>query len=327
MSFDSYDIRLVWLNIRETAVDFSNLRYFAEVVRQQNVTKAAQRLGIAQPALTRRLHILEDELGTPLLVRHRRGVKPTDAGLIVFERAQLLLRLADEMQGDVMSQTTEPSGQIRFGYPPSLGNLFLARLIAEYLRQFPRVSFQLDEHFSPAVRDELLSGRIDIGIMTCEAEHPDLQLVPLFAESLWLIGRADNWPFKSSKSLLPSHITGQPILIASFLRTVVEKREAGNNFHLQVRMEADALTTLRESTRAGIGYMLGPPSGVSQQLDSGEFVGAPVRGLSVTRGLFRRRDRPLTRALQEFEAMILAQSAELLQKRPTMFKTLATAKR
>jgi LysR family transcriptional regulator, nitrogen assimilation regulatory protein len=308
-------------------VDFSSLRYFTEVVRQQNVTKAAQRLGIAQPALTRRLHILEEELGTSLLVRHRRGVRPTDAGLKVFERAQLLLRLADEMQGDVLSQTTEPIGQIRFGYPPSLGNLFLTRLIADFLRKFPRVSLQLDEHFSPVVRDELLSGRIDIGIMTCEAEHPDLQLVPLFAEGLWLMGRADIWPFKSARSLLPSHITGQPILIASFLRTVVEKQEAENNFHLQVRMEADALTTLRESVRAGIGFMLGPPSGVSQQLDSGEFVGAPVRGLNVTRGLFRRRDRPLTRALQEFETMILAQTAELVKKRPTMFKALPRTER
>lgn len=308
-------------------MDFANLRYFVEVVRQQSVTKAALRLGIAQPALTRRVHVIEQELGVPLLLRHRRGVKPTEAGLIIFERAQLLLRLSDEMCGDVATRAGEATGQIRFGYPPSLGNLFVARMIAEYIRRFPRVSFRLDEHFSPAVRDELLTGNIDLGIMTCEAGHPDLQLTPLFAESLWLVGRAADWPFKSAKSLPTSSIGDRSILIASFLRTVVEKRREAEHLHLNVRVEADALTTLRKSVRAGIGMLLGPPSSFSQELDSGEFIGAPVRGLSVTRGLFRRRDRPMTRALQELESMIRSDAAKLLRARPTMFKPFTDAKR
>jgi LysR family nitrogen assimilation transcriptional regulator len=255
-------------------------------------------------------------------LRHRRGVKPTEAGLIIFERAQLLLRLADEMHGDVVTRTTEATGQIRFGYPPSLGNLFLARLIADYVRRFPRVTFRVDEHFSPVVRDELLAGHIDIGIMTCEAAHPDLQFVPLFAEGLWLMGRAEDWRYGDVKSLPVSRLAGQSILIASFLRAVVEKRREAEHLHLNVRVEADALTTLRESVRAGIGMLLGPPSSFSQELDSGEFLGAPVRGLSVTRGLFRRRDRPMTRALQELESMILSDAAKFLRTRPTMFKPL-----
>jgi len=308
-------------------MDFANLRYFVEVVRQQSVTKAALHLGIAQPALTRRVHMIEEEIGVPLLLRHRRGVKPTEAGLVIFERAQLLLRLAEEMRGDVATRSNEASGQIRFGYPPSLGNLFLARLIAEYVRRFPRVSFHLDEHFSPVVRDELLTGNIDLGIMTCEAAHPDLQYTPLFAESLWLIGRADDWRYKDAKSLPASSIGDQSILIASFLRTVVEKRREAGQLHLNVRVEADALTTLRESVRAGNGMLLAPPSSVSQELDSGEFIGAPVRGLSVTRGLFRRRDRPMTRALRELESMVGSDAAMLLRTRPTMFKPLAVVKR
>lgn len=307
-------------------MDFSDLRYFAEVVRQHNVTRAALRLGIAQPALTRRIHLMEEEFAAPLLVRHRRGVRPTEAGLIVFERAQLLLRLADEMRGDVLSQTAEPAGQVTLGFPPSLSNLFVTRLIAEYLRLFPRVTFRLDEHFSPTVRDELLAGRIDMGIMTCEAAHPDLQFVPLFAEHLWLVGRREDWPFRQAKSLTPSHLARQPILIASFLREVVERREELKDHQLCVRVEADGLTTLREAIHSGIGFMLGPPSGVSRELDSGEFVGAPVKGLHVTRGLFRRRDRPVTRALDELETMVLREAALFLQTRPAMFRPVAAGK-
>jgi LysR family nitrogen assimilation transcriptional regulator len=304
-------------------MDFPDLRYFAEVVRQKNVTKAAASLGIAQPALTRRIHLLEQTFGAPLLLRHRRGVQPTEAGLIVFDRAELLLRLAGEMRGDVLSQTAEPVGHIRFGYPPSLGNLFVARLIAEYLQRFSRVNFHLHEHFSPKVSEELLAGRIDLGIMSCEATHPDLQFAPLFAERLWLIGRAADWPFTAARSLTVAKVLGRPILMASFLRSAVEKLDAGRGMPFQVRVEADALATLRESVRAGIGFLLGPPSTVSQELDSGEFLGAPVQGLHVTRGLFRRRDRPMTRALRELEEMVLDEAKRLLKERRDMFGAVA----
>jgi hypothetical protein len=97
--------------------------------------------------------------------------------------------------------------------------------------------------------------------------------------------------------------------------------------HLKVRVEADALTAVRDSVRAGIELLLGPPSSVSQQLDSGKFLGAPVRGLSVTRGLFRRRDRSMTGALQELESMIRSEAAKLLRMRPTMFETVVVTKR
>lgn len=308
-------------------MDFNDLRYFAEVVRQKNVTKAALRLGVAQPALTRRIHLLEQELGTALLLRHRRGVQPTEAGLVVGERAELLLRLAGEMRDEVLSQTSEPAGQVRFGFPPSLGNLFVARLLSEYLRRFPRVGFHLHEQFSPAVREALLAGRIDLGIMSCEAAHPELRFQPLFAERLWLIGRAPEWPFGRARALAPERLVGVPILIASFLNLALERLGAAKGLQFQVRVEADALTTLRESVRAGTGFLVGPPSSVSHELDSGEFAGAPIEGLHVTRGLFRRRDRPMTRALQELEAMIHVEAARLLRTRPAMFQAVAAVQR
>jgi LysR family nitrogen assimilation transcriptional regulator len=308
-------------------VDFNDLRYFAEVVRQKNVTRAASRLGVAQPALTRRIHLLEQELGTALLLRHRRGVQPTEAGLLVSERAELLLRLAGEMRGEVLSHITEPAGQIRFGFPPSLGNLFVARLLSEYLRRFPRVGFHLHEQFSPAVSEALLAGRIDLGIMSCEATHPELRFQPLFAERLWLIGRASQWPFKRAGALKPERLAGLPILISGFLHAALERLGAAKGLQFEVRVEADALTTLRESVRAGIGFLVGPPSSVSHELDSGEFVGAPVQGLHVTRGLFRHRDRPMTRALQEFEGMIQTEAARLLRARPAMVEPEAAVRR
>lgn len=306
-------------------MDFANLRYFAEVVRQQNVTKAASRLGIAQPALTRRIHLLEKEFGTPLLLRHRRGVRPTEAGLMVYDRAELLLRLAGEMRDDVVSRTAEPVGHIRLGCPPSVGNVFVAGLVSDYLRQFPRTTFYLSEQFTPAVREALLAGRLDLGIMSCEANHPDLQFEPLYQERLWLIGRPEEWPFKKSGTLSPALLVNKPLVLASLLRASLDRLGAEKGLQFNVRLEADALSTMREAMRLGAGFMLSPPSSVKRELDSGEFVGAPVRGLCVTRGLFWHRDRPRTRALQELAHVIQDSASILLKRQPKFFQPVVGA--
>lgn len=308
-------------------MDFLDLRYFAEVVRQQNFTKAAVRLGVAQPALTRRVHLLEETFGTQLLLRHRRGAIATEAGLILFDRAELLLRLADELKGDIVSRTAEPIGQIRFGFPPSLGNAFVAGLVSDYLRQFPRASFHLNEQFSPEVREALLTGRIEIGIMSCEAGHPELRFEPLFQEQLWLIGLPANWPFKTTNTLAPTLLAKKPLLLASFLRIALDKLGTEQGLQFNVRLEADALTTLCETVRMGAGFLLGPPSSVKRELDCGEFVGAPVRGLRVTRGLFWRRDRPLTRALQELVEAVQVKASGLVKHQPKMFQPVVSITR
>ena len=304
-------------------MDIESLRCFVEVVRQQNVTRAAAHLNLAQPAVSRRIHLMEETLGTPLLMRHRRGVRPTEAGAIVFERAELILRLAEEAQAEVRSRAAEPTGQVRFGFPPSLGNVFVVNLVSNFLRQFPRVNFQLHEHFSPTVREALVSGRIDIGIMSCDAEHPDLHLIPLFQERLWVIGRSIDWPFGRVATLAPQRLAGTPLLVASFLRQSLDKLAGERQLSLNVRLEADALTSLRESVRMGTGYLIGPPSSVKRELENGEFAGAPIRGLRVTRGLFWRRDRPVTRALDELSNNIQRDVTALLKQSPKMFQPIS----
>jgi len=306
-------------------MDFVSLRYFVEVVRQRNVTKAAALLNVAQPAVTRRMHQLEESFGVPLLMRRRHGVIPTEAGTIVFERAERVLRLAGEMQNDVLSRTAEPAGQLRFGFPPSVGNVFAVSLVSDFLRRFPRVSVQLHEHFSPAMREALIGGRIDMGIMSCEAAHPDLHYEPLFQEGLWLIGLAADWPFRRTGMLELRRLVDKPLLLASLLRLTLERTGAEKGLSFNVRLEADALTTVCEAVRRGVGFLVGPPSSVSREIGRGEFVGAPIRGLRVTRGLYRHRDRPVTQALRELTDATRAEAGRLLRDHPKMFQPVAVA--
>jgi DNA-binding transcriptional LysR family regulator len=95
------------------------------------------------------------------------------------------------------------------------------------------VKLLLQEDYSTAVRTSLLAGQIDIGIMSCEAQHPDLVLQPLFKESMWLIGRPRDWPFKKRR-LNPSVLDELPLVVGSFMRVLRERQQGRYNFNLHV---------------------------------------------------------------------------------------------
>src|SRR5271156_4353824 len=112
-------------------MDLVSLRYFVEVVRRRSVSKAAVSLGTVQPALTRRIKLLEEHLNVELLTRHRRGVEPTEAGVLVLERAETILRLAQQLEAEARSHGLETVGQARFAFPPSVGILFVGKLLSD----------------------------------------------------------------------------------------------------------------------------------------------------------------------------------------------------
>lgn len=306
-------------------MDLISLRHFVEIARQRSFSRAAVSLGIVQPALTRRIKQLEEQLGTELLTRHRRGVEPTAAGLLVLERAELMLRMAHQLETEVRSQGADPVGQVGFAFPPSIGILFVGKILSECLARYPRIRLYLHEDFSPAVRDGLLSGRIDIGIMSSELQHPDLVSEPLFKESMWLIARPQDWPFKSRR-IKPGHLDDIPLVVGSFTRELLERLQARSAFRLRVVADLDSYNLVMESVRAGAGFAIVPSSTVGRQLREKELVGAPIEGFEVTRSLFRHRDRPPTRASLVLTDMITAHVSRVVASDPGTFRRFSSSK-
>jgi LysR family nitrogen assimilation transcriptional regulator len=303
------------------SMDLTSLRSFVETARLRSVSKAAASLGTVQPALTRRLQLLEERLGTPLLLRHRRGVEPTEAGLLVLERAELILRMVQQLEMEVASQKSEPAGPVAFGFPPSIGILFVGKLLSDCAIRFPRVKLLLQEDYSSAVRASLASGRLDVGIMSCEAHHPDLTMEPLFKEPMGLIGRPRDWHF-SRVALDPTVLDGLPLLVGSFMRTLLEGHARRLGIKLRVVAEADSLSLAREAIRAGAGFFVAPLSALGRELKAKEFVGAPLKRLEVTRGLFSHRSRPPGRATEALIGMIREEIDLLCASRPKVFRKL-----
>jgi DNA-binding transcriptional LysR family regulator len=145
-------------------MDIRHLRYFQAIAEELSYSKAALRLHIAQPALSRAVKEMESELGTLLFERNRSRVRLTPAGAALLEEAVLLLERFEESLRRVRRTALGEEGELRIGYigPPT--QPFLGRLLAEYRRLSPQVSLHLEERTPERVWEMVAKGRLSLGL-------------------------------------------------------------------------------------------------------------------------------------------------------------------
>src|SRR4051812_36312809 len=143
-------------------MDLRQLRYFQAVAEELSYSRAAVRLRIAQPALSRAVQEVEAELGAPLLDRDRRSVSLTPAGKVLLREAAILFERWDEAMRRVRRTAAGEEGELRIGYigPPT--QPFLGRLLHEYRRRYPLVSIHLEERTPERVWEMLAKGRLSV---------------------------------------------------------------------------------------------------------------------------------------------------------------------
>lgn len=145
-------------------MELRQLRYFQAVAEELSFSKAALKLRIAQPALSRTVKDLEVELGAELLVRTKRSVKLTPAGAVLLHETGLLLGLCEETVRKVQRTARGQQGELRVGFigPPT--QPFLARLLKEFQKRHPRVTVVLEERTPERVWEMVLRDRLDVGL-------------------------------------------------------------------------------------------------------------------------------------------------------------------
>ncbi|MGF7055193.1 LysR family nitrogen assimilation transcriptional regulator [Bosea sp. OAE752] len=299
-------------------LDLESLSCFLEVVRLGSISAAARSLRLAQPALTRRIQLLEEQLGDTLLERHRRGVVPTETGRLVEQRGRDLLRNAQELRDEVTSAISKPAGVVRFGFPPSVGSLFVGRILADCIGRYPDIKLHLVENVSPAVREGLIEGSLDMAIMSCRAGHDSLRCVPLFHEQLWLFASPELWDLGDGAVPL-SRIGLRRVMLASFLWSHFETK-----LPLNVIAAVDALPLAREAMLANAGYGIFPFSALEREIARGELHGAPIENLTVSRGLFFRKDRTTSHAMRIVEKLVDNQVGALLKGGQEMYQHISS---
>src|SRR3954469_8642026 len=163
-------------------MDIRQLTYFLEVARQQSMTKAAEVLHISQPALSKMVKGLEEELGMTLIIRTNKSSEVTDAGRIVMDYAQKMMSLLDEMSTTLSDMTNLQRGSIHIGIPPIAGSLFFPKVLAEFHQSFSNIKINITEYAAPRLTKKVLEGEIELGIAVMPIDESDFEIYPIVSE-------------------------------------------------------------------------------------------------------------------------------------------------
>ena len=141
------------------------LNYFLAVAREENITKAARVLHISQPALSRQMMQLEEELGVTLFVRSNHNVVLTEDGLLLKRRAQELLSLADKTKRDFLHKDAQLAGGITIGSGEFKSTSALAKAMVAFREKHPLVQFRIYSGNADNIKDYIGRGHLDLGVM------------------------------------------------------------------------------------------------------------------------------------------------------------------
>ena len=186
-------------------MDIRALRYFVEVVDQQSFTKAAVKLHLTQPTVSKMVQQLESSLGLKLLDRMGKRFTLTDAGEIVLKRAKEMIALHDEMTVELQDLQHVGRGALRMGLSPST-HLALAPIFAEYHARYPKIELKLFESGGNITIQDLRQGTLEFGTILDSPRVADIwsefESMPLFESPLCLLAPHDSpWQGRSSVEL------------------------------------------------------------------------------------------------------------------------------
>lgn len=289
-------------------MDLRQLNTFMQVAELGSLSKASDRLRIAQPALSRQIRLLEEELKVPLFTRHGRGMVLTHTGELLRARIGGILRQIEETRADLMVEAGAVRGQVILGVPPTVGDVLATRLVERFAQLHPEVRLRVVTAFSGYLLEWLHAGEIDIAVVYGAEQAANIRFVPLLVESLYFVTAVEEAqgphhaiPFDemaARRLILPSPQHG--------LRILVEKAAQRRGVSLNIPVEADALQVLKGLVGRRLGGTILPMAAVHQEVAAGLLAASPVVDPHLSRKLVLARPlgRPASMAVQRFEQVL-----------------------
>lgn len=169
------------------------LKYFLTVAAEGNITRAADILHITQPTLSRQLMELENEMGTPLLIRGKRSVTLTEEGFLFKQQAETIVELADKLEHTFTDQKDIICGTVRIGATEAVGGRTLAARMKEFREKYPDVQFDLYNGMADNIKEMIEHGLLDLGLVMEPIDTAKFEYVRLPQRETWgLLMRRDH---------------------------------------------------------------------------------------------------------------------------------------
>ena len=290
-------------------IDSKRLRYFQVTARYGSFTKAEEVLGVAQPAISRQVQMLEKELGVVLFERNGRGVRLTDVGSQVFERASNVLCALSELKDAAAASRVGADGRVRLGLIPTVASNHAVELINLLSERFPKIELKIREGPTGIVHNWLAEDEVDVAILVGPSGHPAFAEQELLSETLYLVGASEIEPLQLACCEFAA-LESMPLVLPDShngARRLLDQMAARMKFRLNPLLEIDSLVVVKQLLLARPPlFTVLPYIACAREVADGLLAAVPIAPtLKRTLTLAVRNDRPQPRAVRE-TAQVLA---------------------
>ncbi|UQZ36077.1 LysR family transcriptional regulator [Paenibacillus sp. PK3_47] len=290
-------------------MELRQLQYFLKVAQKEHVTRAAEELHVAQSAVSRQIHQLEQELGVDLFMQKGRNLQLTPVGQLFCKRVESVLKELERSVAEVHEFLDPELGEIRIGFPHSLGTHLIPTIVAEFRRHYPHVKFRFKQGSYPSLIKDVLSGEIDLAFISPFPENVG-QIAGdiVMTEELFAV-LPQNHPLAGEDVIRLEQLKDEKFVLFSqgySLRPIVWQACLQAGFKPQIAFEGGETDTIRGLVAAGMGVSLLPETALYQ---TNPMQPAQVRVVepAVTRtvGIIHRSDGKLPLVARSFRTFLL----------------------
>ncbi|WP_151723640.1 LysR substrate-binding domain-containing protein [Acinetobacter ursingii] len=268
-------------------MDIKQLRAFLTISETRNITKAAAMLNIVQPAVSRQIHLLEEELGVELFERGRHGMSLTQEGKVLEDYARRALKEIEAAKMELTSKDGALKGTVHIGILASLSELLSVALMRVMKKKFPDVNLKISVGYSGHLKEWLEAGEIDLALLYDSVPSKFIDSHQIVAEQLWLIG-----PYSSdlhqSKAVELAEISELPLILPYSphqLRFLIDHGFQIEKLDLKIAAEINDLNVQKQLVKEGLGYTILPLVAVKSDLQQKTIKVAPIQHTEFSRNI------------------------------------------
>ncbi len=300
-------------------MELRQLRYFVAIVDHGALSRAAQVLHVAQPALTQQLRQLEEELGAQLLHRSAQGVVSTEAGKVFYQHAQAILKQVGDARSAVTQSTTRPSGTVTLGLPHSISGALALPLLMAVRDQYPEITLQLTEELSGNLAEQLKSGRVNLAVLFDDGQMKAFAANALVEEDLMFICRSGSAHDPHADSVSLAEALAAPLILPAQpqgVRPLIENTARAAGLALTNVIEINSIAILRSALLADMGATILPVAPLLPDVTGGAMRALPIHGPALSRNviLCASKNIPLTNAAAAVSRLVQQVTVTLCQQ-------------
>jgi|TARA_R110002167_G_scaffold28926_11_gene96758 DNA-binding transcriptional LysR family regulator len=236
-------------------LNLKRLEYFCQLAMLGNFTRAAHKIGIAQPALTIAIQKLEQEVGLKLINRTEKNSLLTAEGEVLHKLATQLLSQVKQVELELEGLKNLEGGTIRFGVSAMMGSYYFPQVLTAFKQKHPKIKIHLVDQGTAALEKMLLNGELDLALVRGDLENSQLRYTELIHEEI-VAGMANSNPLALEQTLSLGQFCQQPLVLfheGYFLREVVSQYSKKHHIPLDIRIETNLIELQKSLVRNEVG--------------------------------------------------------------------------